>query len=182
MSEISEMEFDTLLFEAWQGNTEVVLEAVDKNKNLATIACVNRGRTLLHEACRGGHVELARGLITCRASVMAQDLQGCDATWLALAEGNVALVTLLLDNGGDANTRTKCGTTALGATAHYGHLDVCLLLLSRGADLTAVIYDGRTALEWYDTGVIRYLSPEFKTKRRDILLAAWHAGPHPSQR
>ena len=89
----------------------------------------------------------------------------------------MALVTLLLDHGGDACTRNKYGFTALWQAACYGRLEVCLLLLSRGADLMVVMYDILTALEDYGTSAYPQLSPEVMAQHRDALLAAWHAGP-----
>jgi hypothetical protein len=46
----------------------------------------------------------------------------------------------------------------------------------------AVMDDEHTALDMYGEYANPYLSPEVLTEHRDALLAAWHAGPHPSQR
>jgi len=129
-------------------------------------------------------VELARGLLARGASVGARDWNGCDSTWYASENGNLALVTLLLDHGGDPCTRNEYDWPALWAAARYGHLAVCLLLLSRGADLMAVM-DGhteRTALQWYDLYAGLDLSPAVLASSRARLEAAWRAGPHSSQR
>jgi len=126
-------------------------------------------------------VELARGLLARGASVGARDGDGCDSTWYASESGNLALVTLLLDHGGDPCTRNEYDWPALWAAARYGHLAVCLLLLSRGADLTAVMV-GRTALGMYGENARPPLSPEVLAEHRAALTAAWRAGPHPSQR
>jgi len=180
--EMSENDFKALLHQAYEGETQAVLEAVKQDRRLATRADRLR-RTLLHEACigRGGHVELARGLLARGASVGARDWGGCDAIYHASYRGNVAMVTLLLDRGGDPCTRDINGSTALMMAAWRGHLAVCLLLLSRGADLT-VVWEGNTALTMYGENARPSLSPEVLAEGRAALLTAWHAGPHPSQR
>jgi ankyrin repeat protein len=131
-------------------------------------------------------VELARGLLARGASVGARgasvgarERDGCDATYWASYSGNVALVTLLLDHGGDPCTKDKYGWTALMAAAFNGHLAVCLLLLARGADLTAVMHGKCTTLEWYGDHVNPPLSPEVLAEHRAALMVAWRAGPHP---
>ena len=133
-------------------------------------------------------MELARGLLARGASVGARDGYGHNATYYASRIGNVALVTLLLDHGGDASTRDEDRRTALMMAAYRGHLAVCLLLLSRGANLTAVMYrltafESRsfTALGLYGEGARPHLSPAVKAERRAALTAAWRAGPHPTQ-
>ena len=180
---LTDGEFALLLRQAYQGHTQAVLAAVDKDGRLATRASADwYRRTLLHWACigGGGHVELARGLLARGASVGARDGLGRDATYHASCSGNVALVTLLLDHGGNPCTRAdNDDMTALGIAASKGHLAVCLLLLSKGADLTAVM-DGRTALGLYGEHAYPPLSPEVLAEHRAALEAAWRAGPHPS--
>ena len=89
---------------------------------------------------------------------------------------------MLLDRGADPNTSTD-HWTALGIAARTDDHDVCLLLLSRSADLMAPMPgDGRTALEMY--GEYKQppkLSPAELAARRAALVAAWEEGPHPSQ-
>ena len=64
-------------------------------------------------------------------------------------------------------------------------MDICLLLLSRGADLMAVDDDGRTALDrlsTYDPQTHRDFSEQEQEARRYLLLAAFEEGPHISQK
>ena len=181
--EMSENEFEDLMLQAFEGETEAVLAAVNLDGSLATRT--NKHffhNTLLQTACLGGHVELARGLLAHGASVGTRDHFNSDATYYASENGNLALVTLMLDHGGDPNTRTNANITTLGAAARRGHLDVCLLLLSRGADLMAVMYGRNTVLGQYGAYADPRLSLEIKDEHREALLAAWRAGPHPSQR
>jgi ankyrin repeat protein len=100
-TEMSDDDFEALMEQAYQGHTQAVLAAVDQDGRLATRAD-NYRSTLLHVAWEGGgHVELARGLLARGASVGTGDSHGRDATWWASQVGNVALVTLMLDHGGN---------------------------------------------------------------------------------
>ena len=62
--------------------------------------------------------------------------------------------------------------------APYGKYQVCLLLVSKGANLLAV-YNGRTALDMY--GIESNLTAAKKEEHCAALLAAFAEGPHPSQ-
>jgi len=184
--EMSENEFEVLLNQVRQGETEAVLAAVNQNERLVTRTGLWDKRTLLQ---RTNNVELARVLLARGASVGARDWEGKTATYWASYRGNVALVTLLLDHGGDVNTSADNGWTALAIAASYGHLAVCLLLLARGANLKFISRKGETVLDLYGDTLrgLNYgrpppLSPEVLAEHRNALLAAWRAGPHPSQR
>jgi len=157
-----------------------VLAAVDQDKRLATRAD-GVGGTLLHWASQWDHVELAGGLLDRGASISAKDVHGWDALFLACWNGRLAVAALLLDRGADPNT-SNVSWTALGYAALFDYHDVCLLLLSRSADLMAPMPGGgRTALEWYGEGKRPPLSPAELAARRAALVAAWEEGPHPSQ-
>ena len=158
-----------------------MLAAVEQDKRLATRAS-RGGITLLHHASGGGHVELAAGLLDCGASLSAKVGNGWDALFLACANGHHAVAALLLDRGADPNT-SSVSYTALGMAAYFDNHDVCLLLLSRSADLMMPMpLDGHTALEVYgEDKVPPKLSPAELAARRAALVAAWEEGPHPSQ-
>jgi len=179
---MNDNDFDDLLGQAGHGHMQAVLEAVDQDRRLATRARHWDRRTLLHEACEGENVELARGLLARGALVGVRKFLNYDATWIASEYDNVDLMRLLLDHGGDPNTRNNDGWTALGHAGSYGHLAVCLLLLSRGADLMAIWDNDKNALEGYGYWTYPALSSEVLAEHRAALLAAWRAGPHPSQR
>jgi len=158
-----------------------VLAAVEQDKRLATRA-FGDGYTLLHHASREGHVELAGGLLDREASLSAKDVDGWDALFYACWYGRLADAALLLGRGADPNTSNGI-YTALGSAALFDYYDVCLLLLSRSADLMAPMpgFDKRTALERYGEDKRPRLSPAELAARRAALVAAWEEGPHPSQ-
>ena len=70
--------------------------------------------------------------------------------WLleAAKKGQTDVVRRLLENGVDANTKDKDGTTALMLAAGTGHLAVVRLLLENGADVHSRNDQGVTALGW----------------------------------
>ena len=181
--EMDDEEFKQLLQQAYDGETEAVLAAVDLDPALATRANED-GVRLLHEACGGGHLELATGLLDRGSDVHARNDGGSDALYYASIDGHLPVATLLLDRGADPCTRDD-DWTALGAAAAYGRHPVVLLLLSRGADLAATMtglsdpVELKTALDL--CGQHTFLSNEQKEQRREEMRAAFAAGPHPSQ-
>lgn len=116
------------------------------------------GMTLLMLAAVGGHQEVASLLIDRGADVTAlcEDENEFDALMMACADGRTAVVELLLDRGANVNnryaipsSRGKIGNqTALSMASNRGHLDVCRLLISRGADMEVAADSGYTALMW----------------------------------
>ena len=116
------------------------------------------GMTLLMLAAVGGHQEVASLLIDRGADVSAlcEDENEFDALMMACADGRTAVVELLLDRGANVNnrfaipsSRGKIGNqTALSMASNRGHLDVCRLLISRGAELEVAADSGYTALMW----------------------------------
>src|SRR5262249_11106946 len=77
----------------------------------------------------------------------------------AIAHGDVKTVTWLLDQGADANAREtrRSRQTALHEAAWEGKLDVAKLLLSRGADPSAIDEEHHTTpLVWAKTARDRF--------------------------
>jgi hypothetical protein len=73
--------------------------------------------------------------------------------------------------------------TALGAAALWDNLPVCILMLSKGADLYALMpFNGRTALQMYGQHANPRLSPAVLEERRALLQHAYDEGPHPNAR
>ncbi|XP_020583994.1 probable E3 ubiquitin-protein ligase XBOS33 [Phalaenopsis equestris] len=67
----------------------------------------------------------------------------------AAAKGHNDIVTLLLDNGADVNSRNYCGQTALMQACRHGHWEVVQTLLLYRCNVTRADYlSGRTALHF----------------------------------
>lgn len=77
---------------------------------------------------------------------------------------------LLLSSGAALDHRGIDGRSALIWASRYGHLDVCLMLLSRGADASLKDNTGARWLEKY--GEDRWAPVLNATQKRDILAAA----------
>ena len=108
---------------------------------------------------------------------------GADACYFACYIGNMALVALLLDKGASPHTRPPGNNhSCISLAAAWDHLPDVLLLISKGADLMEPTYDNRNALEcWGEYKRNPPLSPAELASRRAEALAAFRAGPHPSQ-
>ena len=178
--ELTDEQFRALLSQAVDGETETVLAAVKRDPRLATRAN-ELGYRLLYNACQGGHLELARGLLVLGAQINARDSGGWDALMTASSKGHTAVVAVLLNHGADPNTRNHNGT-ALGLAAARDYLPICLLLVARAADLYAVnAVFGRNALEGYGYNKPS-LTPAVLEERRALLKHAYDEGPHPNAR
>jgi len=174
-------QFDQLRVQAEEGQTDVVLAAVDAEPGLVTRAGME-GWTLLHEACGGGHVDLARGLLDRKANIHQRDNGGCDALMWASYNGHVPVLVLLISRGADVNARCNAGQTALANAALNDNLPACLYLISQKADLLSVNNDGRLVLEGYCDWVNPRPTPAVLEQRRALLQHAYDEGPHPNAR
>ena len=150
--------------------------------NVGNGRSVDQGSTAILAASMGGSEGLVVELLKRGADLQARNFHNMDALWLASALGHVAIATILLGRGCDPNTRSN-SMTALGIAALNDNLPVCILLLSKGADLYALMpRDGRTALQRYGEGVYPDLSPAVLEERRALLQHAYDEGPHPNAR
>ena len=96
-------------------------------------------------------------------------------------QGKSEVAAFLLDRDVDVHARDDGGCDALLWAALYGHIDICLLLIERKADArTRDNIDKYTALTHFVSHTSR-LSDEEKQQGQQQLIAAWLAGPHPSQ-
>ena len=177
---MSEGEFEVLCSKARAGKTAEVLAAVDQDRRLATRAREDGvGKTLLLFACYGRHdnAQLAQGLLERGANMHARGSGGCDALMHASRDGHIAVCTVLLGRGADPDSRNKY-YSALQMAACFDHLQVCLLLISRRANLMLVV-NGRTALDEYSESKHPSLTSDELKQRRATLRTAFEQGPHP---
>ena len=171
-------EFNRLCSKAFRGETTEVLAAVDQDRRLATRANVD-GSTLLISACRGSldNPQLAQGLLERGADVHARGSGGGDALMLASFNGHIAVCTVLLNRGADPDSNNQ-NSSALSLAARFDYLQVCLLLISRRANLMLALTYG-TALAVYGNFKNPRLTPAELEQRRAIVLTAFEQGPHP---
>ncbi len=171
-------EFDRLGDKAKNGEIVEVLAAVDLDPSLVTRAG-NYNNTLLTWACSGSHdnPQLAQGLLERGANVHVRGRYGWDALMWASAHGHIAVITVLLDRGADPDSNGQWDS-ALSLAAGFDYLQVCLLLISRRANLMLTL-SGRTALDVYGEYKYPRLTPRELEQRRAIVLTAFEQGPHP---
>ena len=177
--EMDNQQFDQLRHQAVRGETDVVLAAVDAEPGLVTRAGLY-GLTLLHWACSGGHVDLARGLLDRKANIHQRSSYGGDALMCASENGHLPVLVLLISRGADVNARDNIGWTALALAALCDILPACLYLISQRADLLSVNNDGQSVLERYGKNSDDN-DEQAKKRHIEILREAWLNGPHPSQ-
>lgn len=82
---MNEEQFQQLLEQARRGEAPAVREAVDLEPGLVTRAGEVSGHTILHNACQGGHVDLARDFLDRKADLHQRDGGGRDALMFATA-------------------------------------------------------------------------------------------------
>ena len=142
---------------------------------LVTRGSEGHGRTILHLACSGGHVDLARDIVDRKADVHQQSTGGQDALMFASVGGHIPVIEFLLSRGADMSARNNAGTTALGCAALCDKLPACKYLISKGSDLMSKNNKGKTALDIYGTvtSINPPLSTAVKKERCDELLATF---------
>ncbi|ERF74129.1 hypothetical protein EPUS_06398 [Endocarpon pusillum Z07020] len=104
-----------------------------------------RGRTALHAAAEGGHIEIVERLLATEADINKG--HGQNALEAAAGGGHIEVVERLL--AAEADVDVLSGRTALQAAAHGGHIKVVERLLTAKADVNApaAAADDRTALQ-----------------------------------
>jgi ankyrin repeat protein len=99
-------------------------------------ACDNSGNTPLHQAAVNTLVEVARILLV-YAEVNARNDCGSTPLHLAAEEGELDVVSLLLDCGADVHVRDNSGNTPLHIASTNGHRGVVQILLDREVEADA---------------------------------------------
>lgn len=176
--EMSEDEFIRLCDKARDGKTAEVLAAVDQDRRLSTRA--GKKYTLLMCSCQNhrDNPQIVQGLLERGANVndRAMDTIGFNALMFASNRGKILVCTVLLNYGADPNSiSTNHQHSALSLAAMCDYIQMCLLLISRGANLMMPLAWG-TALSGYGH-VARHLTPDELEKRRAILRTAFEQGP-----
>ena len=133
------------------------------------------GETLLHVACRLGHVDLTESLLRRHVVLESPDPRGFTPLHSAANAGALGCASLLLQAGCDANARAKLAATPLILASTRGHLDIVRMLLEHDASVDAVDDLGMTAALYAKTYFHRAVSHALKNHRSTTARAAWRA-------
>ncbi len=98
------------------------------------------GRTPLHWACRGVHVDVVKYLVERGADVNAQDRSSITPLHSVASRGHLEAARVLVGAGAGLEARTAAGATPLHMAAAQGRPDAAAFLFERGARLN--VQDG----------------------------------------
>uniref|UniRef100_A0A0D9Y158 Uncharacterized protein n=1 Tax=Leersia perrieri TaxID=77586 RepID=A0A0D9Y158_9ORYZ len=103
----------------------------------------SKGQNLLRLAAKHGCMESCKFLVEeSGLDVNSVCHQGDTPVLLAASDGNIDVLTYLLDRGGDPAIPDERGITPLHRAAQYGHVEAITLLLSKGVLVDPMFYGG----------------------------------------
>ncbi|OAA76622.1 ankyrin [Akanthomyces lecanii RCEF 1005] len=112
---------------------DTLMMLLDRGANRSAIS--EAKSTALHVASYRGRLEVARKLLEDCSDINTRKQQTMSPLFQAAADGNVNVVKLLLERGGDPFVVNNKGLTLTQITAGYGYLDVFQVLLDTGLDV-----------------------------------------------
>ena len=130
---------------ARKGDLESVKGLIEQNPELVS-AKDKDGRTPLHWACRGVHLDVVKFLVEKGADVNAEDSNKIVPLHSLATRNNAAAIAVLLDNGAEVDFEDYGGNTALHYAALSDAKDAVEILLAAGADIEKIEDYGRTPL------------------------------------
>ncbi|KAL8756001.1 MAG: hypothetical protein Q9199_003235 [Rusavskia elegans] len=140
------------------------------------------GQTALHFCASKNNLDVARKLISRKASARVKDKRDQLPLHRAAAIGSVPMVKLLLDNNSPLNATDFAKYTALHHAISEGHGDTAVVLLKAGAEVDKLDVDGKLAIDLApDTKIKKFILQS--AEREGIDLSAYEAikggGPPP---
>jgi ankyrin repeat protein len=124
---------------------DMALFAIDKGADYTTPD--NRGVTPLTYAIRNNQYELvAKTIGDTDVNAISNERSGATLLLETISQGNVKIVRLMLDKGGDTGRTTSIGATALHLAASSANPTLVNDMLARGLDVNAVNSRGNTPL------------------------------------
>lgn len=152
-------EIEQLVDAVGDGQLSLVRRMLKKNPGLSTMQQYRFGSAItpLEMAATSHHEDnlaIAKLLVANGADVNGRDPQFGQQPLHRACEGGVLnLISYLIDQGADPNSRDRTGQTCLHFAAEHGRADACRLLLERGAGPSLVVrYEGKTPRQWAERG------------------------------
>jgi ankyrin repeat protein len=130
---------------AQKGDIEGAKALIEKDPELVN-ARDKDGRTPLHWACRGVHLDVVKFLVENGADVNAEDSNKIVPLHSLATRNNAAAIAVLLENGADVDFEDYGGNTALHYAAMSDATDAAEILLAAGANIEKIEDYGRTPL------------------------------------
>ncbi|HEX5392081.1 MAG TPA: ankyrin repeat domain-containing protein [Rhodocyclaceae bacterium] len=158
--------YDDLMMAANNGNTERVVELLQKGMDVNTTDL--DGNSLLMLAVRSGNQPLIDFLLQHRASLGRRNRYGDDVLMQATNDGKLETVKKLMAAGAEVQ---HPGWTALHYAVIQGHADLVAYLLEKGADVTAKGPNGQTALMMAERRDQSDIVQMLKAKQAEVELA-----------
>jgi ankyrin repeat protein len=119
---------------AKSGDLARVQALIDQVPGLAYVTD-ETGRTPLHWACRGVHIDVVKYLIGRGADVNVRDNAGITPLHSVASRGHVEAVRILIEKRARLEAVTSGGATPLHLAAANGHMEIAALLAEKGAPL-----------------------------------------------
>lgn len=152
--------------------TNVVNYLIEKYANLNIKN--NEGFTALMKASNTGNIDIVKALVKSGANMDFQSKNGNTA--LMLSSFKSEIINFLIDGGADLNKQNLVGNTILMNEINDDHYTMVEKIISKGADVSLVNKDGRTALDLTTAkSDIRYmilLKPELLNDSNRLLINA----------
>jgi hypothetical protein len=132
-----------------QGGSTALLQSIRSGASTVVNALLERGANPnvadaegnlpLAEAAQTGQMRVVEALLSYRAKVDGRDGWNVTALWRAATQGHTEICKVLLKLGADPNVQASArktnGGTILMVAVHLGNLDLCRLLVARGANV-----------------------------------------------
>ncbi len=157
------------------GSFESVKALIDAGASVG----VFNGSAPLVEACDLADEELVKKMLEKGAcAVSSRYSDGWTPLHAAAKSGNLPIVAMILERGGDVNVRTattfagESALTPLHVAAQYGHVDVVILLLSKRADVCISDAQGRGSLHFAARGGCDRVVRELIAERADFSIVS----------
>lgn len=132
------------------GATATISQLIELGCDVRAIADPHDGRSALHWACKCGHADAVRLLVSRGLDPCKVDARGSSCLMLAARSGHSKLCKLLLTGRASKlehiNLHDNRGWTALMGAARNSQLLCAKYLILAGADINASDRDGRTSL------------------------------------
>ena len=117
------------------------------------------------------YISVACGFLLCTKMSFAAYISVADQRLLvAVKQGNVRHVQMLLEGGANVNAMNNNGNTALMLASSSGYADIVSLLIEAGADINIKAKDGHRALDFAPNGQIKKMLHD--DINRNLLRAA----------